>query len=62
MCTHPIDLMNIHLLCNVHDNKHIRTHDTICDTFVDITRDVGFHMGLEQLHVLSLITFKSFHR
>jgi len=27
------------------------TYDVVCDTFVTIVQDVGFHMGREQLHV-----------
>jgi len=34
VCTHPIDLMGIHLLSCVHGNKRIGTHDVIYDTFV----------------------------
>ncbi len=59
VCTHPIDLMGIHLLHCVHNNKHIRTHDGIGDTFVAIVRDVGFHVGWEQLHALPSTTFNS---
>ncbi len=44
--------MGIHLLCYTHGNECITTHDVICDTFVAIGRDVGFHVGQEQLHVL----------
>jgi hypothetical protein len=29
VCTHPIDLMGIHLLCCVHNNEHKGTHDVI---------------------------------
>jgi hypothetical protein len=39
--------MGIHFLCCVHGNKHTRTHDTICNTFVAIAWDVGFHMWQE---------------
>jgi hypothetical protein len=46
MCTHPIDLMNIHLLCCVHGNKHPWTHDAICDTFVAIVRGDGVSLYL----------------
>ncbi len=60
-CTHPIDLMSVHLLYNVHGNKNTKTHDAIRDTFVVIVRDDGFHMGCEQLQVLLSITFNSFH-
>ncbi len=35
--THCINPMGIHLLCCVHGNKHIRTHDAIHNTFVAIT-------------------------
>jgi hypothetical protein len=50
MCTHPINLMGIHLLHCAHGNKHTRTQDVICKTFVIITRDVGYHVGWEQFH------------
>jgi hypothetical protein len=59
VCTHPIDLMGIHLLRCVHGNKRIGTHDVICDTFVTIAWDVGFHVGWEQVHVLLSTTFNS---
>jgi hypothetical protein len=52
VCTHPIDLMGIHLLCCVHGNEHIRTHDAICNTLTTIAQDTGFHVGQKQLHVL----------
>jgi hypothetical protein len=39
------------------------THDAILDTFVTIVmQDVGFHVGLEQLHALSSTTFNSSYR
>jgi hypothetical protein len=60
VCTHPINPMGIHFLCCVHGNKHIKTHDAICDTFVAITWNVSFHMGRKQLHVLPSTTFNSF--
>jgi len=59
-CVHPIDLMGIHFLCRVHGNEHTITHDAICDTFVAITRDAGFHVGWEQLHALPSTTFNPF--
>jgi len=45
VCTHPIDLLGIHLLRCVHGNEHVGTHDAIRDTFIAIALDVGFHMG-----------------
>jgi len=45
MCTHPIDLMGIHLIRNAHGNEHIRTHDVVCDTFATVAQDATFHMG-----------------
>jgi hypothetical protein len=54
--------MGIHLLCCVHDNKCIGTHDVICNTFATIARDVGFHVGRKQLHVLPSNTINSSHR
>jgi hypothetical protein len=59
VCTHPIDPMGIHLLCCVHGNKCIRTHDVICNTFTATARDANFHMRQEQLHVLLSTTFNS---
>jgi hypothetical protein len=44
VCTHPINLMGIHLLHCTHGNEHTRPHDAIPDTFVAIMRDVGFHV------------------
>jgi hypothetical protein len=52
--------MGIHLLCCVHGNECIGTHDAICSTFANITQNVGFHMGWKQLHVLLSTTFNSF--
>jgi hypothetical protein len=43
--THPINLMGIHFLPCIHGNKHIGTHDAICNTFATITQNVGFHVG-----------------
>jgi hypothetical protein len=51
--------MVIHLLCCVHGNKRIKTHDAIHDTFIAIAHDASFHMGREQLHVLPSSTFNS---
>jgi hypothetical protein len=36
VCTHPIDLMGINLLCCVHGNDHTGTHDAIHNTFPTI--------------------------
>ncbi len=59
MCTHPIDTMSIYLLHCTHGNKHTRTHDAVCDTFVTIMRDVVFYMGWEQLQVFPSTMFNS---
>ncbi len=59
MCTYPINPMGIHLLCCVHGNKHIKTHDVVHNTFANIVWDVGFHVGWKQLHVLFSNTFNS---
>jgi hypothetical protein len=40
MCTHPIDLMGIHLLHCVHGNERTWTQDAIHNTFAPITRGV----------------------
>jgi hypothetical protein len=59
VCTHPIDPMGIHLLRCAHGNECIGTHDAICNTFVAIARDVGFHVGQKQLHAFLSTTFNS---
>jgi len=41
VCTHPIDPLGIHLLCCVHGNEHIGTHNVIRDTFAAIARDAS---------------------
>jgi hypothetical protein len=47
MCVHKsIHPMSIHLLRCAHGDEHTKTHDVICDTFVAIAWDVGFHMLL----------------
>ncbi len=53
--------MGIHLLCCIRGNKCMETHDAICNTFVTIVRDAGFHMGWKQLHALPSTTFKLSH-
>jgi hypothetical protein len=60
VCTHPIDLMGIHLLHCGHGNERTRTHDVICSTFATIVQDVSFHMGQKQLHAFPSTTFNSF--
>ncbi len=62
VCTHPINLMDIHLLCCTHSNKCTRTHDVIHNTFVAIAQDVGFHVGQKQLYVFPSTMFNSFHQ
>jgi hypothetical protein len=59
VCTHPMNLMGIHLLCCAHGNKHIRIHDAICNTFTAIIWDVDFHVGWKQIHVFLSNTFNS---
>jgi hypothetical protein len=54
--------MGIHFLCCVLGNERAKTHDAIHDIFAAIMWDVGFHVGREQLHVLLLNMFNSFHR
>jgi len=54
--------MDIHFLCYIHGKECIETHDAICDTFVAITQDVGFHVGREQLHALPSTKFNSSHQ
>jgi hypothetical protein len=60
MCTHLINLMDIHFLHCTHGNEHIGTHDAIHHTFAAIVRNVNFHMGWQLLHLLLSTTFHSF--
>ncbi len=53
--------MGIHFLRCVHNNKCVKTHDAIRDTFTPITQNVDFHVGREQLHKFLSTTFNSFH-
>jgi hypothetical protein len=59
VCTHPINLIGIHLLHYTHGNKHTRTHYANHNTFVVIVWDVNFHVGWKQLHVLLSTSFNS---
>jgi len=59
MCTHPINLMDIHLLHYIHGNKHTGTNDANHNTFVVIVCNVNFHVGREQLHVFLSTSFNS---
>jgi hypothetical protein len=59
VCTHSIDPMSIHLLCCVHGNECIKTHDAIRNTFATIARDVAFYVGQEQLYAFPSTTFNS---
>jgi hypothetical protein len=60
--THLIDPMGIHLLHYVHGNDHTWIYDLICDFFVVIAWDAGFHVGWKQLHALLSNMFNSSHR
>jgi hypothetical protein len=61
VCTHLIDPMGIHLLHCAHGNERMGTHDAVCNTFVAIAQDVGFHVGWTQLHALPSTTHNSSH-
>jgi hypothetical protein len=37
--------MGIYFLHYTHGNERMRIYDVVHDTFVAITRDVGFHVG-----------------
>ncbi len=45
MCTHPIDVTNVHLLHCTHDNEHMGTHDVVFDIFATITPRCRFPCG-----------------
>jgi hypothetical protein len=61
VCTHPINVTSVHLLCHASGNECMGTHDAIQNTFLAIAQDVNFHVGWKQLHVLLSTTFHSFH-
>jgi hypothetical protein len=42
VCTHPIDLMGIHVLHCAHGNEHTWTHDVIHYTFATIVGAIAF--------------------
>jgi len=62
MCTHPINVTSLHILCCAHGNEHMSTHDVVHDTFVAIAWDANFHVGQEQLHLIFSTSFHSFCR
>jgi len=53
--------MGIQFLRCAHGNERTRTHDAVCDIFVAIAWNVGFHIGQKQLYALHSTTFNSFH-
>jgi hypothetical protein len=48
--------MGMHHLLYVHGNERMGVHDVICDIFVAIARDVGFHIRQENLLLQSCAT------
>jgi hypothetical protein len=63
VCTHPINPMDIHFLCCAHGNECMGTHDAVCDTFVAITWNVGFHIcGTKTTTCVSFNHSHSYHR
>jgi hypothetical protein len=51
--------MGINLLCCIHGNECMGTHDAVCNTFATIVQDVGFHMGRKQLNAFPSTMFSS---
>jgi hypothetical protein len=49
-------------LCDPLFTLRPKTHDIICNTFVTIAQDVGFHTGWKQLHMFPSTTFNSSFR
>jgi hypothetical protein len=43
-CAYPIDPMDIHLLHCAHGYKCTWTHDAVCNAFVTIMQNDGFHI------------------
>jgi hypothetical protein len=62
MCPHPIDHMGIYLLHYAHGNERTGTYDIVCDIFIAIVQDVGFHVGWEQSYALPSATLNSSHQ
>jgi hypothetical protein len=59
VCTHPINVISVQFLHCAHGNERTGTHDGVCNFFIAITRDDGFHVGWEQLYALFSTTFHS---
>jgi hypothetical protein len=58
-CAHIPSTLRGYLLHCPHGNERTKAHDEIHDTFANIARNVGFHMGRKQLHALISTTFNS---
>ncbi len=61
VCIHPINPMGIHLLHYAHENVRTGTYDAIHNIFVTIAQGANIHMRQEQLYVIPLAMFNSFH-
>jgi hypothetical protein len=53
--------MGTHLFHCSHGGEQITSHNTFRDAFAFIMKDVRFHVLHEQIHVLPLPSFESFH-
>ncbi len=61
ICSQPLDPIRIHLLCYTHGDKRMASHDVVQNVFTTITRDVGFHVSQEQIHILPPLTLQFLH-
>jgi hypothetical protein len=59
VCTHPIDLISIHLLHCAYGNEHMGTHGVVWNNFIIIVWNVNFHISQKQLHVIFLTFLNS---
>ncbi|CAM6093049.1 unnamed protein product [Calypogeia fissa] len=52
VCGHSLDPVGTHILWCSHGSERTATHDNLCDVFAAIARDAGYHVSMEQTHVL----------
>lgn len=51
-CRAPLESKGVHILQCGHASERTMTHDDICDVVVVIAWDFGYHVTMEQRHVL----------
>jgi hypothetical protein len=44
ICSQPLDLIGIHILCCIHGEKRMALHDVVHGAFVTIVKNARFHV------------------